>query len=420
MIPQDSIYLVGGAVRDALLKISSADKDWVVVGSTVQQMKSAGFRQVGKQFPVFIHPTTHEEYALARKETKSGFGYQHFDFDFSPTTTLEEDLVRRDLTINAIAQDHCGKLIDPYRGIEDIKNKILRHVSPAFSEDPLRVLRVARFHARFAHLGFTIARETIAMMQKIVASGELNFLSAERIWIETEKALACEDPQIYFKTLKQVGALKQLFPEIDALYGVPNPKRYHPEVDSGIHTMLVLEQAALLTTHRKDKTVIRFAALCHDFGKALTDPEQWPHQHRHEILGIKAVKTFCKRLKVPNKFRDLALLSCRLHTHIHNIAILKPATVIKLFDEVSAWKNSYTLECLIVVATADCHGRPSYETAYYPQAELTQAYYLAANQIKVADVIKDGFTNQAIRHELTHRRIQKVTAYKAQNVTKTH
>ncbi|MGL5697276.1 MAG: multifunctional CCA addition/repair protein, partial [Plesiomonas shigelloides] len=265
-------YLVGGAVRDQLLGLNVTERDWVVVGATPEQLLAQGYQQVGRDFPVFLHPRTHEEYALARTERKQGQGYTGFVCHAAPDVTLEQDLLRRDLTINAIAQAEDGSLTDPYGGQQDLRDRWLRHVSPAFSEDPLRVLRVARFAARFAHLGFRVAPETLALMQQISTSGELTHLTAERVWKETEKALNSAAPDVYFAVLRACGALTVLFPELDNLFGVPAPEKWHPEIDSGIHTLMALQQAA----QRAYGPEVRFAVLCHDFGKALTPPQFWP------------------------------------------------------------------------------------------------------------------------------------------------
>ncbi len=301
-------YLVGGAVRDALLGLPVMDKDWVVVGATVKQMQTTGYQQVGQDFPVFLHPKTHEEYALARTERKSGQGYTGFVCDFSPDISLEADLQRRDLTINAIAQDEDGTLIDPYGGQQDLQNRILRHVSPAFSEDPLRVLRVARFAARFAHLGFTLADNTLALMKQMVANDELAHLTPERVWREWEKSLSSERPDVFISALRACGALAVVMPEIDALYGVPNPANWHPEVDTGIHTEMVSRYAASLT----DDPFIRFAAQVHDLGKALTPASILPGHRGHGDRGLPVIKALCGRLKIPNQYRDLASRSVRI------------------------------------------------------------------------------------------------------------
>ena len=315
-------YLVGGAVRDTLLGYPFHERDWVVVGATPQQMLELGYQQVGKDFPVFLHPQTKEEHALARTERKSGKGYTGFDVYSAPDVTLEQDLLRRDLTINAIAQADDGTLVDPFGGAKDIAAKVLRHVSNAFAEDPLRVLRVARFYARYAHLGFTVADETIALMAQL--SEELTTLSPERVWQETAKALSEATPQAYFELLKQTGALEVLMPELACLWGVPQPPKWHPEIDTGVHCMMVLRQAALIS----ERLDIRFAALVHDLGKGLTDPALWPAHHGHEHSGLKPIQELCQRLRVPNECRDLALLVCEFHQLVHRAQELKSSTVL--------------------------------------------------------------------------------------------
>ena len=329
------IYLVGGAVRDQLLQLDVKDRDWVVVGATPQEMLDDGFQQVGKDFPVFLHPITKEEHALARTERKSGSGYTGFTVYSAPDVTLEDDLIRRDLTINAIAQNDSGELFDPHNGQQDLNDRVLRHVSPAFSEDPLRVLRVARFAARFAHLGFSVHSTTIELMRDLANSGELNHLTSERVWQEMERALNTQSPQVFFEVLRKCDALAVLFPELDALYGVPNPAKWHPEVDSGIHTMMVLEQAAKLT----EDTEIRFAALIHDLGKAVTDPQLWPSHHGHGQRGLPLIEELCSRLRVPNTYKDLALMTSDHHCKIHRCDEMRKDTIIKLFDKTDSWRK---------------------------------------------------------------------------------
>lgn len=413
--PHFSIYLVGGAVRDQLLNLPVKDRDWVVVGATPQQLLKCGYQQVGRDFPVFLHPETKEEYALARTERKCGHGYQGFNVDFTADITLEQDLLRRDLTINAIARDGDGKLHDPYGGVADLQQRLLRHVSPAFAEDPLRVLRVARFHARFAHLGFRVADETLQLMCQISQSGELQHLSAERVWLETEKALTTRSPHVYFQTLRECGALAVLFPEVDALFGVPNPAKHHPEIDSGIHTLMVLEQAANLTAdNTQSAVVVRFAALCHDLGKALSPKDNLPHHYGHEERGVAPTKQLCQRLKVPNAYRDLAVLACRYHTHIHRIQEMKPQTIVRLFDSLDAWRKPDNLKNLITVCLADSRGRLGFEQCDYPQAEIALAYYQSAVSADVQQIIAAGYQHQQIREQLSQRRIALVKQKKAE------
>lgn len=401
------VYLVGGAVRDQLLGLPVKDRDWIVVGADPATLLSLGYQQVGKDFPVFLNPKTKEEYALARTERKSSAGYTGFICDFSPTITLEQDLIRRDLTINAMAQSEDGEIIDPYGGKQDLENRILRHISPAFSEDPLRVLRVARFAARYHSLGFKIASETLALMTELALSGELQHLTAERVWLETEKALNEKNPEIYFETLHKTGALSVLFSEIDALHGVPNPVKHHPEVDSFIHTMLVLKQAVNLTENNPilNKSAVRFAAICHDLGKALTPQNILPHHYGHEQAGIKPTRSLCKRLKVPSYFQELAELTCEFHTHIHKAFELRAETVITLFNRFDVWRKPQRFQEFLQVCLADTRGRTGFETKDYPQIDYINQLLHSANEVDVQQVIADGFEKQAIKNELTKRRI---------------
>ena len=409
------IYLVGGAVRDQLLNLPVQDRDWVIVGATPQALLSLGYQQVGKDFPVFLHPQSKEEYALARTERKSGQGYTGFICDFSTDITLEQDLIRRDLTINAMAQDLQGNLYDPYHGADDLKQHILRHVSPAFVEDPLRVLRVARFAARYHHLGFTIAPETPQLMQTLTEQGELQHLTAERVWAETEKALNEKNPEIYFETLRQIGALAVLFPELDALYGVPNPAKYHPEIDSFVHTMMVLQQATLLSEQVDcHKSAVRFAAICHDLGKAKTPKSNWPHHHGHEKLGLTPTRNLCKRLKVPSYYQQLAELTCEYHTHIHKIFELRPETVVKLFNTFDVWRKPLRFMEFLLVCFADTRGRKGFEHSQYPQQEFALALYQAALKVDIQSIIAAGFEHKAIRDQLNRGRIFAVKQKRAE------
>ncbi|OOF58266.1 multifunctional CCA addition/repair protein [Rodentibacter myodis] len=408
------IYLVGGAVRDQLLGLPVKDRDWVVVGATPERLLSQGYQQVGKDFPVFLNPNTKEEYALARTERKSGSGYTGFICDFSTEITLAQDLIRRDLTINAMAMDELGNLHDPYQGKKDLKQRILRHISPAFAEDPLRVLRVARFAARFHHLGFHIAPETISLMQNLTQSGELSHLTAERVWLETEKALNEKHPEIYFEVLRNIGALKVLFPELDALYGVPNPPQHHPEIDSFVHTMLVLQQAVKLTQNepKLNQSAVRFAAVCHDLGKALTPKDILPHHYGHEQAGIKPTRTMCKRFKVPTYYQELAELTCEYHTHIHKAFELRPETIMKLFNRFDVWRKPQRFQEFLLVCLADTRGRIGFEKREYPQIDYINALLMAANRVNVQQVIADGFEKEGIRDELNRRRTQAVREVK--------
>ncbi|WP_318403305.1 multifunctional CCA addition/repair protein [Photobacterium leiognathi] len=400
-------YLVGGAVRDTLLGLTVTDKDWVVVGTTPEAMLAAGFEQIGSDFPVFLHPKTKQEHALARTERKSGHGYTGFVCYSAPDVTLEQDLLRRDLTINAIAQAPNGELIDPYHGQQDITDKVLRHVSPAFAEDPLRVLRVARFAARFAHLGFTVAPETMALMQEMVVSGELASLTPERVWKEWEKSLSSDDPQIFLTVLRQCGALAIVMPEIDALFGVPQPEKWHPEIDCGIHTLLVAKKAAELST---DKT-IRFAAQVHDLGKALSPKDDLPHHKMHCRDGIKPIKALCQRLRVPNEYRDLALLVCEQHTKIHHAEEMRADTFIKIFDQIDAWRKPERVTQLATCCRADARGRTHFEQTPYPQADIFQAVFAIAQQVDVKAIVAAGFKGAEIREQLAAKRIETVTLH---------
>ncbi|MGF1682038.1 multifunctional CCA addition/repair protein [Photobacterium minamisatsumaniensis] len=403
-------YLVGGAVRDALLGLAVKDKDWVVVGATPQEMLTKGYTQVGSDFPVFLHPKTKQEHALARTERKSGKGYTGFICHSAPDVTLEQDLLRRDLTVNAIAQDSDGTYIDPYQGLSDLENRILRHVSPAFVEDPLRVLRVARFAARFAHLGFTIAPETIALMQEMVVAGELSALTPERVWMEWEKSLHTQNPEIFLKILRQCGALAVIMPEIHDLFGVPQPAKWHPEIDCGIHTLLVAEQAAKLS----NDLLIRFAAQVHDLGKALTPPEEWPSHKMHCQTGLAAIKGLCQRLRIPNDYRDTALMVCAQHTKLHFAAELRPATFIDIFDQIDAWRKPERVKQLALCCRADVRGRTGFENDPYLQADIFLGAFCAAESVAVKPIVEAGYKGKDIKEQLTAQRIAAVnTALKA-------
>lgn len=395
------IYLVGGAVRDKLLQYPIKDKDWLVTGATIEQMLELGYQQVGKSFPVFLHPDTHQEYALARTEKKSGSGYTGFICEFSTDITVEQDLQRRDLTINAMAMDKKNNIIDPYNGQQDLNDRILRHVSDAFSEDPLRVLRVARFAARYHHLGFTIADETLMLMSRISKSGELLALTPERVWLEIQSALAEQSAQIFFEVLHDVGALAVLMPELDTLWGIPNPPKWHPEIDTGIHTMMVLKQACGLT----DSLEVRFAALCHDLGKGISPKDNLPHHHGHERSGVSLVKEVCLRLKIPNNFRELAEIMSEFHSHIHRAFELKANTILKVFDKTDAWRKPERFNQFLLACKADLQGRTGFENKQYPQSEFILDLLHAANKVAVQDIIKSGFSGAEIRVELSKRRI---------------
>ncbi|KGT94629.1 tRNA nucleotidyl transferase [Erwinia typographi] len=401
-------YLVGGAVRDALLNLPVKDQDWVVVGASPEEMLSQGYEQVGRDFPVFLHPDTHQEYALARTERKSGSGYTGFVCYSAPDVTLEQDLQRRDLTINAIAQDQQGRFYDPYGGRADLDKRLLRHVSVAFNEDPLRVLRVARFAARFAHLNFVIAEETQALMRWMAESGELNTLTAERVWKETEKALETRNPQVYFQVLRDCGALAVLFPELDNLYGVPAPAKWHPEIDTGVHTLMTLAIAAQLSPD----VAIRFATLFHDVGKALTPPEKWPSHHGHGPAGVPLVAALCQRLRVPNAIRDLALLVTEFHDLVHTVQRQSPETLIALFDRIDAWRKPQRVEQIALTSEADARGRTGFESHAYPQGDFLREAFKIASGVPTKEVVASGFKGVEVREELTRRRIAAIERWK--------
>lgn len=394
-------YLVGGAVRDGLLNLPIKDRDWVVTGTTPEAMLAAGYQQVGRDFPVFLHPKTREEYALARTERKSGQGYTGFITWFAPDVTLEQDLQRRDLTINAIAQDSNGKIIDPFNGRHDIQQRLLRHVSAAFNEDPLRVLRVARFAARFAHLNFRIADETMALMQHMAASGELAHLTAERVWKETESALQSPNPQVFFQVLRDCNALAVLFPEIDKLFGVPAPAKWHPEIDTGVHTLMTLAIAAQLSP----EVDIRFATLCHDVGKALTPPEKWPSHHGHGLAGVPVVEQLCQRLRVPNHVRDLSLLVTEFHDIVHTVERQSSETLVGLFDRIDAWRKPQRVEQIALTSEADARGRATLENNPYPQGDYLRTAFGVVQAVSPKEVVEAGFTGSDVREELYRRRI---------------
>ncbi|MDO6409830.1 multifunctional CCA addition/repair protein [Pantoea phytobeneficialis] len=393
-------FLVGGAVRDALLRLPVKDKDWVVVGTTPDAMLAQGYQQVGRDFPVFLHPQSREEYALARTERKSGNGYTGFVTWFAPDVTLEQDLQRRDLTINAIAQADNGELIDPYGGQHDLANRTLRHVSAAFNEDPLRVLRVARFAARFAHLNFRIAEETQALMRDMTASGELAHLTPERVWKETEKALLTRNPQVYFQVLRDCGALQVLFPELDNLFGIPAPVKWHPEIDTGIHSLMTLTLATALS----DELDVRFATLFHDAGKAVTPREKWPSHHGHGLAGVPIVAALCERLRVPNAIRDLALIVAEFHDMVHTIERQSAEMLVALFDRVDAWRKPQRVEQLALTSEADARGRAGLESNAYPQGDYLRKAFALAQAVPTKAVIEAGFKGAEVREELTRRR----------------
>lgn len=403
------VYLVGGAVRDHLLGHPYHEKDYVVVGATPAQMLDLGYQPVGKDFPVFLHPKTKEEYALARTERKSGTGYHGFDFHTDISVTLEQDLIRRDLTINAMAMDDAGQIYDPYGGQQDLNNRVLRHVSDAFVEDPLRVLRIARFAARYTSAGFVIADETLALMQRLTESGELNALTPERVWKETSRALTERHADVYFEVLRQCGALKVLFPEIDALYGIPQRPEYHPEIDCGIHTMMSLQQAC-----RQNYSLdVRFAVLVHDLGKALTPVEELPRHIMHEERGIKPVNDLCDRLKVPTYTKQLALAVCKEHLKCHQAFNLKPGTLWRLLQRLDVLRRPERVEAFVQSCECDSRGRLGLEDRAYPQAQYVLDAMQIVRAIKAQDLPAD-IQGPDIGEMLIERRIQALGELKAQ------
>lgn len=401
------VYLVGGAVRDKLLGIESVDHDYVVVGSTIEEMLSKGFAQVGNDFPVFLHPETKEEYALARTERKRGHGYTGFICDFSQDTTLEEDLIRRDLTINAMAQDEVGNIIDPYGGQADLQNRVLRHVSPAFVEDPLRVLRVARFAAKLHYLGFTIAPETLELMREISESGELQSLTQERIWVELQKALETTDPEVFIEVLHHVNALKEILPEVEALSGVPGPKRWHPEIDTLVHTLMTVHRLAYESTD----PIARFAMLCHDLGKALTPRDQWPSHHNHNMLGLKPLEELCKRLKVPNEYYSFAKIVVQYHSFAHHLYHHGAEGVVKLLDSLDAWRRPERVEPWILCCKCDFLGRKFFENRPFPRYEYFLMIFSICKQVTAKEFVEKGLKGTEIRDAVHQRRVELVTEF---------
>lgn len=403
-------YLVGGAVRDSLLGYPFSEKDWVVVGATPEQMAALGFTSVGKDFPVFLHPETKEEHALARTERKTAPGYTGFAFHCAPDVSLEEDLQRRDLTINAIAMTETGDLIDPYGGAGDIARKQLRHVSAAFAEDPVRILRVARFAARYHHLDFQVAPETRQLMQQMVKEGEADHLVAERVWKEMSRALGENHPEVFIQTLRDCGALARLMPELDALFGVPQTPKHHPEIDTGVHSLMCLTQASRLT----EQVAVRFAALMHDLGKALTPPEQWPRHIGHEALGIAPVKALCARLTVPNDCRDLALLCAEFHLLVHRAEELRPARIQQLFVQTDAYRRPERFAQLLLACEADARGRTGFEHRPYPQADYLTGALAAANRVDIKALLAQGHQGAQLGEQIEREKVNAIAHYKSQ------
>ncbi|HEY8011077.1 MAG TPA: multifunctional CCA addition/repair protein [Rudaea sp.] len=400
-------YLVGGAVRDRLLGNAVKDRDWVVVGAQPEDLLRANYKPVGKDFPVFLHPQTGEEYALARTERKTGRGYHGFAFDTDASVTLEDDLRRRDLTINAIAEDENGTLIDPFGGARDLDAKLLRHVSPAFAEDPVRVLRVARFAARFAARGFRIAAATLTLMRQMVSSGEVDHLVPERVWAETQKALTESTPSAFLRALRDCQALARLYPEIDALYGVPQRAEFHPEIDSGVHTELVVDMAARLAP---SDALIGWCALVHDLGKALTPKDQLPRHHGHEHSGIAPIAALNARLKVSSEYAALAQLVCKLHLLAHTALELRPATVLGIFEQLDAFRRPDRIEPFLLACEADKRGRLGLEESAYPQAQFLRAAFAAAAEVGAQPFVDRGLQGPAVGEAMRAARVNAIAA----------
>ena len=379
------VYLVGGAVRDEQLGVPVNERDWCVVGTTPEELDALGYKPVGKHFPVFLHPETHEEYALARTERKTAAGYHGFEFHTSPDVTIEDDLGRRDLTINAIAKDADGNLVDPFGGVGDIENRVLRHVSDAFAEDPVRILRTAKFAARLHDKGFEIAPETLEMMRAMVDNGEVDALVPERVWKETEAALVGPNCRVFFETLRSCGALRALLPEIDALFGIPQPEKWHPEVDTGLHTMMVLDQAEKMS----DRLDVRFAALVHDLGKASTDKRHLPSHPGHEQRSVRLIRSLAKRLPVPRGCRELAVIVADYHTHCHRVFDLRPATIVRMLERSDAFRRAKRFERFLLACEADARGRAGLEDRDYPQADFLRGAFAAASNIDAAEIAAD-------------------------------
>ncbi len=398
------VYRVGGAVRDRLLGIPHADSDWVVVGATPQQLVALGYRAVGKDFPVFLHPQTHEEYALARTERKVAPGYKGFTFHAAPDVTLEDDLRRRDLTINAIAEAEDGTIIDPFGGRRDLEQRLLRHVSTAFSEDPVRILRVARFAARFHKLGFRVAPETESLMREMVQAGEVDALVPERVWQETVRALGEETPSIFFTSLRPSGALAKLFPEIERLFGVPQRPEYHPEIDCGVHTMMVVDRAAQISAD----TRVRFAALVHDLGKGTTPQELLPRHHGHEHRSVDLVEDLCRRIRIPNEYRELAAMVARYHGACHTFFELKASTVVKTLRHLDAFRRPERLGQFLLACQADAQGRLNKTNEPYPQAPAFEQCFQAARAVDVKALVAQGLRGAALGQKLHRARIAAV------------
>ncbi|PWG64918.1 multifunctional CCA addition/repair protein [Sediminicurvatus halobius] len=404
--PPGRTYLVGGAVRDRLLGLPVKERDWVVVGATPEAMAERGFRPVGREFPVFLHPETGEEYALARTERKVAAGYHGFTFHASPAVTLEQDLARRDLTINAMAEDPQGRRIDPYGGERDLAERRLRHVSPAFREDPVRILRLARFAARFHRLGFAPSPDTLELCREMVAAGEVDALVPERVWQELARALMEAVPSAFFRVLRDCGALARLLPELDRLFGVPQPPRHHPEVDSGEHVLLALDQAARLEA----PLAVRYAVLTHDFGKAETPPEELPRHRGHEERGVPLAEAVSERLQVPKACRELARLVTRYHMHGHRLLKLRPASIVRLLERLDAFRRPERVDGFLLACEADARGRTGFEDRPFPQAACLRAAYDACKAVDPRPFVEQGLRGPEIAEAVHEARVRAVAA----------
>ncbi|RFA30177.1 multifunctional CCA tRNA nucleotidyl transferase/2'3'-cyclic phosphodiesterase/2'nucleotidase/phosphatase [Alkalilimnicola ehrlichii] len=408
-----NVYLVGGAVRDRLLGLPARERDWVVVGATPQTLEAQGFQPVGKDFPVFLHPETKEEYALARTERKTAPGYQGFQFHASPEVTLDEDLRRRDLTINAIARKPDGSLIDPFNGVADLHARILRHVSPAFAEDPVRILRLARFAARFSPLGFQVAEETLALARQMVAAGEVDALVPERVWQELSRALMEPRPSAFIRTLRDCGALARLLPEIDCLFGVPQPEAHHPEIDTGLHTLLALDMSA----HLRAELSVRFAVLVHDLGKGVTPTAELPSHRGHEGRGVPLVDAVCERLRVPRAPSDLGRLVAKFHLHCHRAFELKPSTVLKVLEGLDAFRRPERVAQFTLACECDARGRTGLESQPYPQRAFFEAAYAAAATVDARRFVEQGLRGAQIGEAVRQARVKEIATIKETRTT---
>lgn len=404
-------YLVGGAVRDQLLNRPIVERDYLVVGASIEQMLTLGFTQVGKDFPVFLHPVSKDEYALARTERKQGKGYTGFVCYAQPDVTIEEDLMRRDLTVNAMAMSEDGQIIDPYHGQQDLQNKILRHVSMAFAEDPLRVLRVARFAARYHYLGFTVAAETMQLMQHMAAEGELANLTPDRVWKEFSRSLEEDNPDVFIEVLRNCGALKVLWPELNALWGIPNPEQHHGEIDSGIHTLMVLQQAVKFSP----QVSVRFAALCHDLGKGLTPKHKLPSHFGHEKSGLQLVEKVCRKFNVPNHVQRLSLMVCEYHLHCHRAFELRPDTILTLFNKLDVWRRPDDFQLFLLACHADSSGRLGQQQSPYPQATYLLSVYQACKNVNPKQFVEQGLQGADIKAAINEARVHVIQEIKNAN-----